>query len=72
MVRGFKDATGRFIPLRGKGKSKKRKSLNVEIVSVTLEPKTINKVKQRQVKNIKKGTPNPSFSQAINQLVDQA
>ncbi|MCP6727242.1 MAG: hypothetical protein KJI69_04400 [Patescibacteria group bacterium] len=73
MVKGFRDATGRFRPTgKNKGKSKRRKSLGVEIVSVTLEPKTINKVKQRQVKNIKKGTPNPSFSQAINQLVDQA
>jgi len=72
MVKGFTDGSGKFRPFRGKGKSKKRKSLNVEIVSVTLEPKNINKIKNRQVKNIKKGRPNPSFSNALNQLVDQA
>lgn len=72
MVRGFTDARGRFRPTKGKGKSKRRKSLGVEIVSVTLEPKIINKVKSRQVKNIKKGKSNPSFSGALNELVDQA
>lgn len=71
MVIGFKKG-GRFRPTGKKGKSKKRKTIGVEIVSVTLTPQTINKVKNRQVKLIKKKESNPSFSKAINQLVDQA
>jgi len=68
MAKGFKDDKGRFrLTGKRKGKSKKKKSINVEIVSVTLTPQTINKVKNRQVKLIKKKESNPSFSKAINQ-----
>lgn len=71
MVTGFKKG-GKFRPTGKKTKSKKEKNLNVEIVSVTLTPNTIKKVRKRQVKNINKGESSPSFSKAINQLVDQA
>lgn len=72
MAKGFRDGKGKFRPTGKKRKSKKEKNVNVEIVSVTLTPNTIKKVRKRQVKNINKGESNPSFSKAINQLVDQA
>lgn len=72
MVKGFKDSNGKFRPTRKKGKSGKKKNVNVEIVSVTLTPNTIKKVKKKQISNINKGESNPSFSKAINQLVDQS
>lgn len=71
MVKGFRKG-GKFRPTGNKGKSKKQKTVGVEIVSVTLRPDTINKIKNRQVKLIKKKESNPSFSKALNQLVDQA
>ena len=52
MFKGFKKG-GKFRPTI-RGKSKRKKSIGVEIVSVTLTPQTINKVKNRQVKLIKK------------------
>lgn len=71
MVRGFTKG-GKFRPTGKKGKSNRRKSIGVEIVSVTLEPKIRNKIKSKQVENIKKGKSNPSFSGALNELVDKA
>jgi len=71
MVKGFKKG-GKFRPTGKNRKSKKKKTVTVEIVSVTLRPDTINKIKNRQVKLIKKKATNPSFSKALNQLVDQA
>ena len=71
MVKGFKKG-GRFRPTGNKGKSNRKKTVGVEIVSVTLRPDTINKIKKKQIGLIKKKESNPSFSKALNQLVDQA
>lgn len=75
-MKGFKDSSGKFRPTEKKigvrmKRGKTTMPSGIQVKSVSLRPKTVQKIHKQIIKDLNKGE-SPTFSSSLNKLVERA